>query len=200
MNDFFSKDEVHDIPSTSNYFKFEEGDNQFRILGAFSEKTAIQGIEYWKTTEGKRAPVRLPRNADGSIPTVPISELEENKFGDLDMPKFFWAFPVWNYSEKKVQILEISQKTVLKSIRAYIENKKWGDPRDYDFIVNRGKEGEKTVYTVTVDPKEKIDSVIIDQYLSMDINIQALFEGQDPFTSSKGEDDQIADDAIQAGM
>lgn len=179
---FYDQNEQYDIPSTSNYLKFEEGDNRFRILGAFSEKTAIQGLGYWKTVEGKRQPVRLPKNADGSFPSVPVSELEINKFGDTDIPKYFWAFPVWNYAEKKVQILEINQKTILKPIQSYIGNKKWGDPRDYDIIVNQGKEGDKIVYTVTVDPKEKLESGIIDSFINMKINIQALFEGKDPFS------------------
>ncbi|SRR6266496_367462 len=188
---FYGENESVEIPSTSNYMKWEEGDNRFRILGSFSEKTAIQGLLYWKTIEDKRKPIRLPKKADGTFPSVPVAELEVNKYGNLDMPKYFWALPVYNYQEKKVQILEISQKGILKGIQAYISNKKWGDPRDYDVIVNRGKEGEKTVYTVTVDPKEKLDDSIIDSYLAMNINIQALFTGDDPF-AQKDDSEEIA--------
>ena len=43
-NDFYGKGEEYNIPSTSNYMRFLDGDNRFRILGAFSEGTAIQGI------------------------------------------------------------------------------------------------------------------------------------------------------------
>lgn len=197
MSDFYGKEEV-EIPSTSNYFKFEDDDNVFRILGSFSEGSAIQGLEYWKTADNKRVPVRLAKKADGTFPSVPISELETNKFGDLDIPKYFWALPVWNYAEKKVQILEITQKTVLKGIKAYIANAKWGDPRDYDIIVNRGKEGEKTVYTVTVNPKEKLDKAIVEQYTNININIKALFEGEDPFATDESND--IADSAVAAGL
>src|SRR5437660_1568381 len=95
---FYAKDEQYAIPTTSNYMHFEEGDTVFRILGAFSEGTAIQGIEYWRTgADGKRKPVRLHRGEP-----VPVIELEINQFGEPDRPKFFWAFPVWNYQEKKV--------------------------------------------------------------------------------------------------
>ena len=116
MNNFYAQSESYDIPSTSRHMKFEEEDNAFRILGAFSEKTAIQGVLYWKTVDGKRKPVRLKKNEDGAFPSVPVNDLEINKFGEVDTPKYFWALPVWNYQEKKIQILEISQKTIIKNV------------------------------------------------------------------------------------
>lgn len=197
MSDFYNNEENYDTPETSNYMSFEEGDNKFRILGSFAEKTAIQGMLYWKTIEGKRKPVRFPKNPDGTVPSVPISDLETNKFGELDYPKYFWALPVWNYQAKKVQILEIKQKTIINAIKAYIGNKKWGNPRDYDINVFRGKEGEKTVYTVTVDPKEDVEESIIDSYVAMDINIQALFRGEDPFA---GEDNSSLANEVAASL
>lgn len=196
-NNFYAKGEEYEIPSTSNYMKFDDGDNKFRILGAFSEGTAIQGIEYWKTINNKRTPIRLKKNKDGTFPNVPNSELEVNKFGNLDTPKFFWAFPVWNYSEKKIQILEITQVTILRYIKKVIENPKWGDPRDYDLIVTSAKNGDKTEYTVTNDPKEKLAKEIIDLFIGTPINLEALFDGADPFAVS-GSD--LADAAEKAGI
>ena|SRR3990167_7791806 len=183
MNDFFKKDEDYKIPVISNYFRFEDGDNRFRILGAFSEDTAIRGIEYWKTVDGKRVPVRLKMG----VP-VPTEELEMNQFGDPDMPKYFWAFPVWNYGEKKVQILEITQKTILTFIKKQIENKKWGDPRQYDFIVTRTKDKGKVNYTISNDPAEELESYITETYKKTYINMNALFDGTDPFRENSDPD------------
>ncbi len=193
---FYDEKDNYEIPSTSNYMKFEDGENKFRILGSFAEKTAIQGIAYWKTIGDKRTPIRLPKKADGSVPAIPMSELEINKFGNMDLPKYFWALPVWNYQEKKVQILEITQKQILTSIKSYIGNKKWGDPRDYDIIVTRGKEGEKTVYTTTVDPKEELEAMVLEAYSATKINIKALFEGKDPFEVQE----DVASDAVAASL
>lgn len=197
-NNFYDKNDKYDIPSTSGYMRFEEGDNRFRILGSFAEKTAIQGMEYWKTVDGKRKPIRLQKKKDGTFPAISVEELELNKFGEPDRPKFFWALPVFNYTESKVQILEVTQKTILQYIMKVIENPKWGDPRDYDIIVTRGKEGEKTVYTVTNDPKEKLDDAARDQYLSTPIDIYALFRGDDPFKEPGVSDEEMneADEAI----
>lgn len=186
MSDFYKKDENYDVPDNSPYLKFEEGDNTFRMLGSFSKGTAIQGIVYWKTIDNKRTPIRLPKNPDGTVPIVPASELEMNKFGKKDSPKFFWSLPVWNYKTKSVQILEITQKKIIEQVRKFIDNPKWGNPLDYDFIVTR-KDEEITSYSVQVNPKEKIDPAIVQTYEDMKINIQALFSGDDPFTSSTDE-------------
>ena len=176
MSDFYSSEEEKDIPSTSNYMKFLEGDNKFRILGSFKEGTTIRGVVYWTTVDGKRMPKRLPVGA-----IVPVEELELNKFGEVDRPRFFWAFPVWNYQEKKVQILEVTQTSVLNFIKKQIDNPKWGDPREYDFTVTRDDSSGKTVYTMTNDPKEEIDPAILKQYGATRLNMKALFSGDDPF-------------------
>lgn len=172
----------YEVPSTSNYMKFEEGENRFRILGSFGEKTAIMGTEYWKTTDdNKRIPVRIKLGE-----SVPVGDLGINNFGEPEMPKHFWALPVYNYKEKRIQILEITQKSILQAITALAKNKKWGNPKDYDLVVTRVDE-KKISYSVTPDPKEKLEEGILKMYKEMNININALFTGDDPFSANKGE-------------
>lgn len=195
MSDFFKKDENYSIPSTSGYMRFEEGENRFRILGSFAEGTAIMGMEYWKTIDGKRKPIRVKPGV-----SVPVSELEMNTFGELDRPRYFWALPVWNYQEKRVQILEITQKTILSYIKKQAENPKWGDPREYDFTVTRGKENGKTVYTVTNDPKEELPSEIMEQYLAMSINLNALYEGKDPFEAQTDKETEEMNEEVHQAL
>lgn len=183
-------------PVTSSYMKFEDGDNTFRILGSFEDDTAIMGFEYWKNVDGKKKPFRVTRDT-----SVPITELEElDDYGQLKMPVFFWALPVWNVQAEKVQILEITQKTIRQAIESLARNKKWGDPKEYDIVVARTKEGGKVSYSVTPDPKEKLDSKVLDQYKALNINILALFEGGNPFQSTVDEFDsnKIADEVMEA--
>lgn len=165
--------ENYEVPSTSNYMKFEEGENRFRILGS-----SIIGYEYWKTqADNSRKPVRVKMG----IP-IPVEELEENpKTGEIEIPKHFWIFPVWNYDAKKVQLLEVTQKTIQRAIRGYVKNKKWGNPKDYDIIVTRIKNGTKTEYTVSTNPKEPVSEDILKAYELVTINLDALYEGKDPF-------------------
>jgi len=159
-------------PTTSNYMKFEQGENTFRILS-----NVITGMEYWKTDEdGNRRPIRKRQDEK-----ILISDLEKDKEGNLIMPKHFWAMVVYNYNAKKIQILEITQATIRKAIMALERNSKWGDASEYDITVEREGEGFDTTYTVTPNPKEPIDEKIVKEYKGMKINLEALYDGEDPF-------------------
>jgi hypothetical protein len=82
--------------------KFKEGANKFRILSA-----PILGYEYWTAD---RKPVRarelwkvIPTDADISGP---------NGWS----PKHFWAFVVYNFEDKAIQILELTQATIQRQL------------------------------------------------------------------------------------
>jgi len=193
MSDFFEQD--YEIPNTSNYMKWEEGANTFRILGSFKDGTAIMGTEYWKTkADGKRGPIRLRMG----LP-VAVGELEINPLtGEMDFPKHFWALPVWNYTAKKVQILEITQKSIQQAIKNLADNVKWGDPTTYDIVCTQIKEGKKTSYTVTPDPKEALAKDIQEIVKQTTVNIKALFDDEDPFGSSgKVEEEEISEQNLE---
>src|SRR5687768_4275026 len=84
----------------SNYMEFEEGQNAIRILSS-----AIVGYEWWvDVEEGGRKPIRV-RTAD-EVPTE-----VKNATDREDKAKHFWAFTVFNYKTKSIQILELKQQT-----------------------------------------------------------------------------------------
>src|SRR3990167_2497267 len=128
MNDFLP--EKYEVPQKSgNYMKFTEGVNRFRIL-----TSPILGWETWQImNDGTRKPVRKPMDQPFSV-----DEVEE---GDPTKIKHFWAMVVYNYEEEKIQILQITQKGVQKSLRALAKDEDWGSPLGYDIVVTReGKE------------------------------------------------------------
>lgn len=149
--------------SEGNYFKFKKGTNTFRILSP-----AVVGWEYW-TLDKK--PVR----AHEPWEEVPANAKRNDNGG---FQKHFWAFVVWNYEAKKAQILEITQKTVQDAIEAIVSNPKWGDPIKYDIEVKAIGDGLEREYTVTPEPHSEAPKVDISG-----INLNALFEGKDPFNS-----------------
>lgn len=173
---FFPKD--FSIKEKSSYLKFtDEGEYKFRVLGSFEEGTAISGYTYWKTVDGKPKPVRVPMDK-----TIPASEIElDPKTGKPSLPLQFISFPVWDYKDECVKILEIKQKTVMKALKDLSDNPKWGDLREYDLVVNKTGKGFETKFTTFPDPKEKLSPEIAKIYESMDINMYALFENKDPF-------------------
>jgi len=169
-NDFFPESD-YKVPTTSNYMKFKEGDNNFRVLSS-----AIVGWEYW-TTDNK--PVRRKENWS----TVP-QDIKMNKDGSINI-SHFWAFVVWNYDEKKVQVLEITQKGIMNYIQGLVKNPKWGNPKGYDITVNRKGSGFDTEYTCVASPHSPIEKHILEQYQATSIDLNALYDGEDPFASRK---------------
>lgn len=164
MSDFFpTKD--YEIPiSPSNYMRFQEGINRIRILNS-----AIVGYEYF-TIENK--PVRSKEKFE-SMPA------DIKKDGRI---KHFWAFPVWNYQEKRVQILELTQKSIMNDIKALIDNPKWGNPKMYDIAITKTGEGLDTDYNTQGEPPiTEPDQDIKDAYAEKTINLEALYSNEDPF-------------------
>jgi hypothetical protein len=99
--------------------------------------------------------------------------------------KHFWAFIVWNYKEKRIQILELTQKSIMQTMQVYIKNPKWGNPREYDFIVSRTGSGLDTEYAVSVNPKSPLEESISVAMGKQNISLEALYEGLDPFQVNK---------------
>ena len=170
MSDFLDSD--YEVPQKAgNYMRFDEDENKFRILDK-----PIMGYEYWITNkDGSRKPIRKQMDED-----IPVEELE----GD-EIPKHFWAMPVYNYQEEKIQILEITQKSILKSIRALERSKDWGSPLNYDIIVFKTGQKLETRYNVQPAPPKPLSKALLDDYKDMEIDLEALFEGKDPFGKDK---------------
>ena len=171
-----------EIPKgVSNYMKFSEPENRFRVLDS-----AIIGWELW--VEGK--PLRKKEN---QWTADQFAGADINKFtGNKKTPQYFWAFPVYNYQTEKVEVLEITQVTVMRGMEDYLNDPDYGsDPKGYDFVVIKD-EGDKVEYRVKVKPPKEIDEGITQLYKDMDINLDALYEGKNPF--EKDEADKIADE------
>jgi hypothetical protein len=163
MTDFLPND--YKIPqSPSGYMRFQPGLNSIRILSS-----AIVGYEYF-TNENK--PVRQ-KEAFDEMPT-------DIKQGGKIKP--FWAFVVYNYQLKMIQILELTQKSIMTSVKALVDNPKWGAPQNYDIAITKIGEGMDTEYTVQGEPPIAAPSEeVMTNYLAKYINLNALFEGKDPF-------------------
>ena len=138
--------------SESSYMKFEKGENRFRLLN-----TPTLGYIYW---EGNN----------------PIKIAKASEAADGAEPKVFWSCVVWNNGRPR--ILEITQSTVQKALKAYDENKDWGNLTQYDVIVKKDGEGMETAYTVMAcphAPMSKEDKAVADDFLKT-YDPKAIFE------------------------
>ncbi len=147
--------------------KLKQGANKFRFLDA-----PIMGYEYW--TEDRK-PVR----AKDLWKVIPADADISGQRGWN--PKHFWAMPVWNFDDKAIQILELTQVTILNALQELIHNEDWGDPRNYSITVTRKGEALETEYSVVPSPAQPTPADIIEAYKAKPINLEALYTGDNPF-------------------
>jgi hypothetical protein len=155
--------EGYEVPSSSNYLKLQPGDNKFRIVS--------KPIIGWLDWEDKK-PLRfhMQNKPQSSIdPAKPI--------------KHFWAMSVWDYKSNKVSILEITQKTIQTAIEGLARNTDWGSPLNYDLTINKSGSGMDTEYAVIPIPPKPLPEEIQTVVIGTQVNLEALFEGKDPFAT-----------------
>jgi hypothetical protein len=154
--------EGYTVPKTNKgYMKLQDGENKIRIL-----TKPIIGWEDWND----KKPVRFRMNEKPSAPIDPKKQI-----------KHFWSFVVWNYHEKDIQILHVTQATVKHKIQTLVDDGDWGAPYNYDIKIIKRGEGIDTEYDVNPLPHRELTSEIIEAFYMKPINLNALFDNADPF-------------------
>jgi hypothetical protein len=159
-DDFIGEDSLSS--GSSRYMKLVKGTNQFRALS--------KPITGWLEWIDKK-PIRTSL-ADG----------EPEATDDENPPKKFIALVVLHRADDEVKILEITQQSVIKGIRALANNPDWGSPFTYDINVERTGEDFKTKYTITPSPKKPLSKAEVHAIGEVNCNLEALFEGEDPWS------------------
>ena len=171
MSNPFLPDDYKPPTNEGKYLKFKEPETKFRFLDS-----PIRGWLGWKD----KKPIRR----------LSLGDFEEKDVdnGDLLKVRHFWAAPVWGYILKRVQVLEITQATIQRTIWNLARDEDWGTPLDYDIVVSSSAPGSKeTEYTVLPRPKRE-RGVMIDeaweQALQAGFDIGRLWTGGDPFAET----------------
>lgn len=164
IDDFFPSTD-YKVPVTNDYLnKFPQGETTFRILSP-----ASVGYVYFNNDN---KPIRSKEQFNPSP-----SDIKEN--GSV---KHFWACIIWNYTDERIQILEITQKSIMTPMKALIDNPKWGNPKNYDITITRkGTTMNDTEYAVMPNPQAEVSEEIKTAYEARPANLEALFTGEDPF-------------------
>jgi hypothetical protein len=87
-----------------------------------------------------------------------------------------------------VQVLEITQSTIQRTVWNLARDEDWGTPLDYDIIVSSSAPGSKeTEYTVLPRPKRERGVMIDDAWEQAKLtgfDIERLWSGGDPFAET----------------
>lgn len=152
------------------YMKFQNGENKFRILS----KPVIGWMDWHE-----KKPIRYPYKQKPAAPS-----------GDKPL-KHFWSMIVFDYFDKQIKILEITQATIQKAIETLAKDEDWGNPSSYDIKVTKSGVEKDTEYKVNPSPKKPITEEQKKAALERPINLDALFKNADPLDISSGEQTQL---------
>lgn len=152
---------------SNNYMKFQEGENRFRVLSE-----AVVGWEGWKDN--------VPFRRKGTEQNINADEVDVDAKYGKGKPKInhFWGFLVYDYDDKCIKILTLTQKTIMKGIQALVDDKDWGDPMNYDISVAKIKKGERTTYSIKSYPPKAITPEIVTAMTENKLNLEDIFKGK----------------------
>ncbi len=185
--DFLPEGYEPEVGSSNGYMKFQSGENRFRIL-----TRPIIGLEWWVDKDGEvRQKGQKPETGDKP---VRVKKGENIPVSAADVYREFWAMVVWNYKEQRVQILQIHQFKIKGPITILSKDDDWGSPLGYDLVVTRTGEGLETDYSVTPKPAKAIDPKITEVFNSMDVNLEALYDGGNPFAKTDQPMNEVVED------
>jgi hypothetical protein len=151
--------------------KLKAGENKFRIMS----KPIIGWLD-WKDNK----PLRFRMKDKPQQPIDPKKPV-----------KHFWAMVVWNYNDNQIQVFEITQSSIQQAIQALTIDADWGSPFNYDIKIIRTGEKMETNYTVNPVPHKEVAKDIAKAYNEKPINLEALYDGLDPFDVKGMSNDNI---------
>lgn len=194
----------YEVPKIAgNYMKLVKGANKFRVLSA-----PLLGYEYWNS---ENKPIRLSEFPERMPEDIRWNTDKQGK-KTQEKIKHFWVFVVWNYRAEqdsktkefkgKVQILQINQGSLQQQINDIVNNEDWGSPQEYDITITATGDGLERKYSVQPSPHKAVPEDAHKAYRSMNIDLEELFSGGDPFnpTSHASEAKNKAMDAVIDGV
>ena len=166
------------IPESSSQFaKLKDGVNRFRFLS-----DVVTGWEGWKNQK--------PFRHEGDVCKIKPEQVDLNQNGNPNI-NYFWAMVVWNYQESKIQVLEITQKTIMNPLYNLEQSEDWGDLKNYDVEIIRSKVGDKVNYTVQAIPPRQLKEEIKKSFSESKVELKKIFEGDYPMPTKKIGDTDI---------
>ena len=92
-----------------------------------------------------------------------------------------------HFQAEEVQILELTQSTIIEPLQELISNEEWGDPTGYSLSVTRkGMSFSDTEYSVVPSPAQPTPANVLKAYKEKPINLDALYSGDNPFEAADG--------------
>lgn len=144
-----------------------EGEKRLRFVGS-----GITGFSAWtldkKPIRWEQKPEELPSN------------IAPDLGGKISVKRFI-AGLVYDYDAQDFKILELTQRTLMDQLFKFMKDSDYGDPTGYDIKISKTGEGKSTEYTLVAAPPKPLAKDVATAYESVNCNLYALYDGDDPF-------------------
>lgn len=151
----------------------------------------LEFYECWGSCDGASKPFRFDYEPTPEDITSEMGDFEPREGrggpGTVDV-KFAIAVPVYNYESGKVQVLQITQKSILKELDSISQMEDYEDLLAWDFNISKKGSGLTTEYTVRPVPRKKgaqehVDAAWLESK-SEGFDISRLLTGGNPFKAA----------------
>jgi len=151
----------------------------------------LEFYESWGTANGASKPFRFDFEPTYEDVVAEMGEFEPREGrggpGTADV-KFAIAVPVYNYESGKLQVLQITQKSILKELDQISQMEDYENLLQWDFTVSKKGSGLLTEYTLRPVPRKKGSQEHIDaawlEAKSEGFDISRLLTGANPFKAA----------------
>ena len=149
----------------------------------------LEFYELWgEGPDGKAKPFRFDSEPGPDDITLALGDYTRrvNREGTgVEPMKFALALPVYNYETARVEILQLSQKSLIRELDAVSQMEDYSDILAIDFLLGKEGSGLNTEYKLTPVPRKKgADKDITAAWSDVraaGFDIDRLLIGADPF-------------------
>jgi hypothetical protein len=151
----------------------------------------LEFYECWGAANGANKPFRFDFEPTYEDVVAEMGEFEPREGrggpGTADV-KFAIAVPIYSYDSGKVQVLQITQKSILKEIDQISQMEDYENLLEWDLTISKKGSGLLTEYTVRPVPRKKGSQEHIDaawlEAKSEGFDISRLIQGGNPFKAA----------------
>lgn len=149
----------------------------------------LEHYELWgEGPDGKAKPFRFPTEPSPDDISLSLGEFKRrmNREGTgYEAIKFCLALPVYNFEAAQVQVLQLSQKSIIRELDSISQMSDYEDIMAIDFLLGKEGSGLSTEYKLTPVPRKKgADKDITAAWQdakAAGFDLSRLLEGGDPF-------------------
>ena len=164
----------------SQFFSLKDGQARtIRIMGDQDRpETFVMGYSAWRDKKKRNAP-NTDRGYSEMVEYAEIQTFTDRNGNEVERkePKKFWLFQIYNVTEKRAQVWEVTRKDIRRVLEEYERNPKWGDLTQYDITVTRTGKDMDTIYSLMPEPpKQPPSDEVIKAIKEARIDCSAVFK------------------------